>query len=210
MYSIPQDIDDYSLQHSSPEHPLLAELAAVTRARTERPHMMTGHVEGSLLRTLVQVSGARRVLDIGTFTGYSALSMAMGLPADGRVITCDIDFEATQIARDFWARSPHGAKIELRMGPALETIAGLEAPFDLVFIDPDKSGYIGYWDAVIPKVRSGGLILADNVLFYRQVLDPKEPNAHAIVAFNEHVLKDDRVELVMLTVRDGVTLARKK
>jgi caffeoyl-CoA O-methyltransferase len=136
--------------------------------------------------------------------------MAMGLPDDGRVITCDIDPDVTRIAREFWARSPHGHKIELRMGAALDTIRALDGPIDLAFIDADKSNYIKYWDAVVTKVRPGGLILADNVLWSAKVLRPKEPNDYAIVAFNRHVRQDDRVELVMLTVRDGITLARKK
>jgi caffeoyl-CoA O-methyltransferase len=207
---VPAEIDEYALLHSSREDPLLNELARVTQERTTMPQMLTGHVEGGLLRMLVQVSGARRVLEIGTFTGYSALCLAMGLPDDGRVITCDIDPAATQIARDFWARSAHGNKIELKLGPALDTIRSLEGPFDFVFIDADKANYIAYWDAVLPKVRPGGLVAADNVLWSGKVLDPKEPNDHAIVAFNRHVRYDDHVELVMLTVRDGITLARKK
>jgi len=204
------DIDEYALIHSSREDPLLQELAAATHERAKWPTMLTGHVEGALLRMLVQLSGARRVLEIGTFTGYSALSMAMGLPDDGTVITCDVDPEMTQIARDFWARSPHGEKIELRLEPALDTIATLDGPFDFVFIDADKANYIAYWDAIVPKVRPGGLVVADNVLWSGKVLDPKEPNDHAIVAFNRHARYDDRVELVMLTVRDGITLARRK
>lgn len=166
-------------------------------------------MEGLLLRTLVQVSGARRVLELGTFTGYSALSMATGLPDDGQLITCDVDPEATSMAKRYWARSPHGSKIELRLGPALETLASLDGPFDMVFIDADKESYINYWEACLPKVRPGGIIAVDNVLWYGKVLDPSELSDFAIVAFNEHVLKDERVESVMLTVRDGVTLARK-
>jgi caffeoyl-CoA O-methyltransferase len=210
MDSQPHQIEAYAQAHSSPEDPLLAELARVTHERSNRARMLTGHIEGALLRMLVQALGARRVLELGTFTGYSALSMAMGLPDNGRVITCDIDPETTQIARDFWARSVHGAKIELRLGPAPETIRSLDGPLDFVFIDADKANYIAYWDAVLPKVRPGGLIAADNVLWSGRVLDPKEPDDHAIVAFNRHVRHDDRVELVMLTVRDGITLARKR
>ncbi len=208
MDIVAPEIEEYALIHSSREDALLNELARVTHERASIPTMLTGHVEGALLRMLVQVSRARRVLEIGTFTGYSALSMAVGLPDDGRVITCDIDPIATQIARDFWARSAHGGKIELRLGPALETIRSLDGPLDFVFIDADKANYIAYWDAVLPKVRPGGLIAADNVLWSGKVLNPQEPNDHAIVAFNRHVRYDDRVELVMLTVRDGITLAR--
>lgn len=210
MIPIPAEIEEYAFAHSSPEDALFVELTAATHERTKSPQMMSGHVEGLLLRFLVRSTGAKHVLEIGTFTGYSALSMAMGLPDDGRVTTCDIDPEATGIAREFWARSPHGKKIELRLAPALETIAALSGPFDLVFIDADKPNYIQYWDAVLPKVRTGGLILADNVLWSGKVLAPKEPLDHAMVAFNRHVRSDNRVDLVMLTVRDGITVACKK
>jgi caffeoyl-CoA O-methyltransferase len=210
MDIIPNEIEQYALIHSSREDPLLSELARVTHERARMPQMLTGHLEGTLLRTLVQVSGATHVLEIGTFTGYSALCMAMALPDDGKVVTCDIDEDTTQIARDFWARSAHGAKIDLRLGPALETVNALAGPFDLVFIDADKENYIAYWEAVLPKVRSGGLIAVDNVLWSGKVLQPEHPLDHAIVAFNGHARDDDRVELVMLTVRDGVTLARKR
>ncbi|MCH8204870.1 MAG: class I SAM-dependent methyltransferase [Candidatus Hydrogenedentes bacterium] len=210
MFVVPEEIEEYALVHSSREDPLLQALAQDTQANTKWPQMQTGHVEGSFLRMLVQVSKARRVLEIGTFTGYSALSMAMGLPEDGRVITCDVDPEATATARRYWEKSGQGAKIDLRLGPALETIESLEGPFDFVFIDADKENYVNYWEAVLPKVRQGGLIAVDNVLWSGRVLDPKDTLDHAVVAFNRHVRYDDRVELVMLTVRDGVTLARKK
>jgi len=210
LFVVPEEIEEYALLHSSREDPLLQALAQDTQSNAKLPQMQTGHVEGSFLRMLVQSSNARRVLEIGTYTGYSALSMAMGLPEDGRVITCDIDPEATAMARQYWEKSGHGEKIDLRLGPALETIESLEGPFDFVFIDADKENYVNYWEAVLPKVRRGGLIAVDNVLWSGRVLDPKDALDHAIVAFNRHVRYDDRVELVMLTVRDGVTLARKK
>ena len=210
MFVVPEEIEEYALLHSSREDALLGALAQETQSKAKSPQMQTGHVEGSLLRMLVQVSGARRVLEIGTYTGYSALSMAMGLPEDGRVITCDIDPEATAMARQYWEKSSHGEKIDLRLGPALETIESLEGPFDFVFIDADKENYVNYWEAILPKVGQGGLIAVDNVLWSGRVLDPKDTLDHAIVAFNRHVRYDDRVELVMLTVRDGVTLARVK
>ncbi len=217
MFIAHRDIEAYALAQSSDEDELLNALAQDTQANARFPQMQSGHVEGSLLRMLVQLSGARRVLEIGTYTGYSALSMAMGLPEDGQVITCDVDPTATDMARKYWARSPHGAKIELRLGPALETLNGadgsgepLEGPFDLVFIDADKENYANYWEAVLPKVRQGGLIAVDNVLWSGRVLDPKEKLDHAMVAFNQHVCNDGRVDHFILTVRDGITLARKK
>ena len=179
--------------------------------------MQRGTAAGECWAVLVQPSGARIALALGTYAGYSALSMASGLPTVGKLITGDIDPKATAMARDYWARSPHGAKIELRLGPALETLNGagpsgesLEGTVDLVFIDADKENYVNYWEAVLPKVRQGGLIAVDNVLWSGKVLDPQEKVDHAIVAFNRHVRYDDRVDLVMLTVRDGITLARVK
>ena len=207
MPFISDDIDAYANELSTPESALFRELAGETRTKTTQPQMMIGNTEGLFLRALVRVAGARRVLEIGTFTGYSALAMAGGLPADGKIITCDIDPDSTAIARSYWAQSPDGNKIELRLGPALDTIGGLDGPFDLVFIDADKGGYIDYWEAIVPIVRKGGLIVADNVLWSGRVLDPQEPDDKALAAFNKHVAADDRVEQVMLPVRDGITVA---
>ncbi len=207
---VSEAIDAYAAEHSSPEPALLAELAEETRASMDSPQMMVGHSEGLFLRLLARLMGARRVLEIGTFTGYSSLCLAEGLPADGRVITCDVDPRATAIARRYWARSAHGAKITLELRPALETIAGLREPFDMVFIDADKQNYIRYWEACVPLVRAGGALLADNVLWSGKVLDPREKDDHAIVAFNQHVARDLRVERVVLPLRDGLTLAVKR
>ncbi|MDH4037085.1 MAG: class I SAM-dependent methyltransferase [Candidatus Krumholzibacteria bacterium] len=207
---VSEAIDAYAAEHSSPEPALLAELAEETRASMDSPQMMVGHSEGLFLRLLARLMGARRVLEIGTFTGYSSLCLAEGLPADGRVITCDVDPRATAIARRYWARSAHGAKITLELRPALETLAGLRGPFDMVFIDADKQNYIRYWEACVPHVRAGGALLADNVLWSGKVLDPREKDDHAIVAFNQHVARDLRVERVVLPLRDGLTLAVKR
>jgi len=208
---VPKPIEDYCLAHTSPTDPLLEELAGYTRAHCKLPQMLTGPVEGSFLRMLVQTSGARRVLEIGTYTGYSALSMAAGLPEDGELITCDIDPDTSAIARSFWARSPHGGKISPRLGAALETLDVLpvEPAFDFVFIDADKENYVNYYEAVLPRLKTGGLIAADNTLWSGRVLEPKEKSDHAIVAFNDHVCRDPRVEQVLLSVRDGVLLIRK-
>jgi caffeoyl-CoA O-methyltransferase len=136
--------------------------------------------------------------------------MAEGLGDDGQLITCEIDSRSAAMAREYWAQSPHGGKITLALGNALETLETLEGPFDLVFIDADKQSYVAYWEACVPLVRSGGLILVDNVLWSGRVLDPKEPDDHALVAFNRHVREDSRVETVMLTIRDGITMACKR
>ena len=207
---VPAEIEAYAERHSDPEPELLNELWRITHAKSARPQMLVGPLEGAFLRLLVRIANARRVLEIGTFTGYSALWMAAGLPEDGRLITCDVDPETTAIARSFWARSPHGSKIQLELRPAIETLAKLDGPFDLVFIDADKESYAAYWDAVLPKVPSGGLIVADNVLWSGRILSPSDETDRAIVAFNEKVREDARVERVLLTVRDGMTLCRKK
>jgi len=204
---IPEELEKYVVSHCTPESALLEKLAADTRDNTQQPQMMVGNVEGLLLRALVRATGAHRVLEIGTFTGYSALAMAEGLPDDGTLITCDVDPEATAIARRYWEQSPHGAKIDLRLGPALETIQSLAGPLDMVFIDADKASYVDYWEAVVPRVRKGGLIVADNVLWSGRVLAPDEPDAEALAAFNDHVAADGRVEQVMLPIRDGITVA---
>ncbi|MBI3546558.1 MAG: class I SAM-dependent methyltransferase [Gammaproteobacteria bacterium] len=208
---IPPALEDYCVAHTTPAEALLNELAAYTHAHCQLPQMLTGPVEGTLLRMLVQISAARRILEVGSFTGYSALSMAAGLPDDGRLITCDIDTETTAIAKSFWARSPHGHKIESRLGPALETIQALPADmqFDFMFLDADKENYVNYYEALLPRLRRGGLIAVDNVLWSGKVLDPKEKSDHAIVAFNQHVARDARVEQVLLSVRDGVSLIRR-
>src|SRR3990172_4434915 len=174
------------------------------------PQMLTGPLEGAFLATLVRLTRARRVIEIGLFTGYSALSMAEALPDDGRIVSCEISADNAAIARRFFERSAHGGKIEIRMGPALETLKSLEESFDLAFVDADKENYIAYFEALMPKLAPGGLIVADNVLWSGTVLDPKEASDRAIVAFNDHVARDPRVEVVMLPLRDGVSLIRKK
>ena len=210
MEILPPQIESYAEKHTTPPTEVLKKLLRATYERTEIPQMAVGAVEGAFLKMIVQISGARRVLEIGTFTGYSALTMAEGLPDDGELITCDINQKTVAIAEEFWAKSPHGKKIRAMLGPALKTLAKLPGPFDLVFIDADKENYPAYWKACLPKLNSGGLILADNVLWGGSVLKPKTKDEKAIVHFNQIVARDHRVEAVMLTVRDGITLARKK
>lgn len=210
MTLVPEAIEHYAAEHAPPESAVMQTLVRETYAATKIPEMQVGRVEGGLLRLLVRMVNARRVLEIGTFTGYSALAMAEGLPDDGECITCDMDPEATAMARKYWAQSPHGKKITLKLAPALDTINTLTGPFDLVFLDADKVSYITYWEACVPKIRQGGLLVADNVLREGNVLHPKNPSDEAIIAFNSHVAHDSRVEAVLLTVRDGITLAWKR
>jgi len=203
-------VEQYAVEHTTPEPPWFATLAEETRNATQAPTMMVGTLEGRLLTALVAMLRPRSVLEIGTFTGYSALSMAEALPADGRIVTCDISEEHLAIARRHIAASPYAGVIEIRSGPALETIATLPGPFDLVFIDADKTSYSAYFEATLAKLAPDGVILVDNVLWSGRVLDPAivDPDTAAIKAFNDQVLADDRVEVVMLTVRDGVSLIR--
>jgi caffeoyl-CoA O-methyltransferase len=210
---IPEALAQYVEAHSAPEPELLQALREETHASLAMPQMQVGRVEGALLRMLVQLTGARRVLEVGTYSGYSALAMASGLPPEGTLVTCDIDPVATAVAQRYFDQSPHGHKITLRLGPAIATIRELAAAgdrFDLVFLDADKQGYVDYYEAVLPMLPAGGLVVADNTLWSGRVLDPREDSDHALVRYNAHVAADDRVDNVLLSVRDGVMLARKR
>ena len=208
---VPEDIERYAMAHTTPPPALLDELIAVTQERFgQQARMLSGQLEGTLLQMLIGALRARRVLEIGTFTGFASQMMAAALPEDGELITCDVDPKAIEVARSFFGRSPHGHKISLCEGPALATMQTLEPGFDLVFIDADKENYINYYEAALPLLATGGLIAVDNVLWSGRVLDPKSDQDRAIVAFNEHVARDERVTQVVLTVRDGLMLISRK
>lgn len=207
---VPREIEDYAQAHTEPVPPLLERLKDETLATQSAPQMQVGRLEGGFLRMMVSLLNAKRVIEIGTFTGYSALCMAEALPEDGELITCDVDPKATAIAQRYFDESGYGKRIHLKLGPALETLKTLKAPFDLVFIDADKESYTHYYEAVLPLLRPGGLVIADNTLWGGRVLNPQQESDKAIVAFNRHVAEDPRVENVLLTVRDGMMLARKK
>jgi caffeoyl-CoA O-methyltransferase len=207
---INEAVEQFAHDHTEPESDLFLRLRDETYRDMNCPQMQVGRIEGRFLKMLVRLTGARRILEIGMFTGYSALMMAEGLPEDGKIITCDVDPKAEAIARRYFSESPYGHKIEIRMGPALETVNTISGPLDMVFIDADKGNYSDYYEAVLPRVRPGGLIVADNVLWSGRVLHPESPDDHAIVAFDNLVQSDPRVENVCLTVRDGMMLAWKK
>lgn len=209
MNFINQEVEAFAHDHTKPESDLFRRLHDETHATMASPQMLVGRIEGQFLKLLVRLTGAKRVLEIGMFTGYSALMMAEGLPDDGQLVTCDINSKAEEVARRYFDESPHGHKIEIRIGPALETIKTLTGPLDLVFIDADKTNYSNYYEACMPLLRQGGLIVADNVLWSGRVIAPDDDDTRAIVAFNERVQSDSRVENVCLTVRDGMMLARK-
>jgi caffeoyl-CoA O-methyltransferase len=209
---VDEDIEAYAAAHTTPEEPLLAEVAAATRASQESHRMMVGLLEGRFLETLVWLSGARRILEIGSFTGYSALSMAAALPPGGTITTCEVDPERAAMARRHFAASPWADRIDLIEGPALDSLTLLMGPFDLVFIDADKVNYARYYEAVLPLLADRGLIVADNVLWSGRVLDDSDQSddTRAIRAFNDMVVNDPRVTCVMATVRDGVLLIRRR
>ena len=201
-------VNDYCDAHTVPQSDAMRAIYEETRASEEMWIMMIGAVEAALLRLLVQLSNGKRVLEIGTFTGYSAMAMAEGLPEDGELVTLDISEKWTAIAKKHWATSPHGNKIRLVLGQAAETLATLKGPFDVAFIDADKSGYPGYWDAIVPRMRKGGLVVCDNVLAGGRVAAPDGERAETMHAFNEKVAGDARVQPIMLPIRDGVSVSR--
>ncbi len=208
-----KNIEDYILNHMKPESALFKELRDETYARMARPQMLSGPVVGNLLKLLVNLCNAKLVLELGMFTGYSALYMAEGLPSEGRIITCEIDPIALELAQKYFKRSNFGSKIEVRMGPGLETlkiIAAQDEPIDFVFIDADKANYGNYYREVLPLVRSGGLIVFDNALRQSRVLDPKENDSKAIDDVNKLIAADQKVENILLSIRDGVNVVRKK
>jgi len=206
-------VEAYAEAHTSPAAAHLQALAAETRSTLDSPAMLTGEVEGRMLEFLVFLARPQLVLEIGTYSGYSALSMAQALPAGGRIISCELDPERVAFASQRIAGAGMADRIQIRQGLALDTIATLDGPFDLVFIDADKAGYLDYYEAVLPKLSARGLIVADNVLWSGRVADPPseddEASTLALRAFNDHVIADERVVSVMLTVRDGVTLVRR-
>ena len=209
-FLVDEQLEEYAERHSTPPDPLLAELAEETKATMASPQMLTGPVEGRFLELLVAASGARRVLEIGTFTGFASLSMARALPPDGRIDTLDIEPRHAEVAQRYFDRSPDGDKITLHLGPALETIDGLEGEFDLVFIDADKENYDAYFEAVLPRLSERGLIAIDNTLWSGRVLDPPDETTRLIAALNDKLAADERVVVALLTVRDGVTLIRRR
>ncbi len=200
-------IDDYAEGATTPWPPEIADLDAATRSELGHAAMLSGPVVGRFLETLAFVMQPRLVLEIGTFSGGSALWFARGMPADARLVTCEVDAEHAAFARERLAGDP---RIELREGPALETIASLDGTFDLVFIDADKEGYPAYLDAVLPKLSDHGLVVADNMLRGGAVLeDAPDPGTVAIKAYNQRAASDPALSAVLLTVRDGLSLIRK-
>jgi caffeoyl-CoA O-methyltransferase len=209
-----QALQDYVETHSTQPDEVLSDLAAETAKRYgDLAGMQIGPEQGAFMTLLAKLAGARDAVEVGTFTGYSAICIARGLTDGGRLLCCDVSEEWTSIARDYWQRAGLNDRIELRLAPAAETLSALPADtsFDYAFIDADKTGYVRYWDLIVPMMRPGGVILVDNTLAHGRVVDlsDQDDNVEGIRRFNGHARADERVELVLLPVGDGLTLARK-
>ena len=210
MDVVAKEAEEYAAVHTSPLSPLLEEIEQFTLTNTTYPSMLTGRVEGRFLQLIVQLSGARDIVDIGTFTGYSALAMAEVLPQDGKILTIEHNPEHKKIAQDFFDRYSDKSKISIRLGEALEILKTLpDGQTDLVFIDADKQNYIAYYEESMRILRNGGLILADNVLWYGRIFNPQDDESRAMADFNERVNTDQRAEKLFLTIRDGIYLIKK-
>jgi caffeoyl-CoA O-methyltransferase len=211
-FIVSEEIDGYAAAHTTPPPAYLSELAEETRANLRSPQMLTGTIEGRFLELLVYGLRARRVLELGTYSGYSSLSMAAGLPEGGHIDTCEFDETHAEVARRHIAASPYAERITVHLGPAVETIEKLEGEFDFVFIDADKVNYLNYYEALIPRLAATGLMALDNTLWSGRVLDESDDSddTKAIRELNDRLAADDRVVVAQLTVRDGVTLVRRK
>jgi caffeoyl-CoA O-methyltransferase len=208
-------LERYILENSSPEDELLRELDRQTHLRVLNPRMISGHIQGKLLEMIVKMFRPQHILEIGTFTGYSALCMAAGLEESATIDTCEVDDELEPLAQSFFDRSEHGEKIHLHIGSALEIAPQLGKQFDLVFIDGDKREYPAYYNMLMDKglVHSGSILLADNILWYGKVTQQVHHNDHhtqALIEFNRMVVQDDRVESFILPLRDGINIIRVK
>lgn len=210
--NLTDDLYAYVLAHAAGLDPVAQDLIDETRSTMgDQAGMQIAPDQAAFLTLLTKILGVRRAVEVGTFTGYSALSIARGLAPGGTLLCCDVSEEFTSVARRYWERAGVADRIELRLAPAADTLRSLPAEphLDLAFIDADKSGYPSYWAELVPRMRAGGVILVDNVLRAGRVLDPQTDDDRAIVAFNEVVMTDERVEAVMLPIADGLTLARR-
>lgn len=212
MDFIPEDIQQYVEDHSDVESPLLSKINRETHARVMMPRMLSGHLQGRVLSMLTHMIQPKVILEVGTYTGYSALCMAEGLAKDGKLITLDINEELHDQVQGYFDESDYSDQIDYRIGNAMELIPEINEPFDLVFIDADKKNYLNYYNLVIDQVRSGGFIIADNVLWSGKVVQTEKitKDTQVILDFNRFVQEDDRVENVLFPIRDGLMIVRKK
>jgi caffeoyl-CoA O-methyltransferase len=210
-FIVPEEIEHYAEAHTTPPSDLLASLAEETRETLRSPQMLTGTIEGRFLEFLVFVSGARRVLELGTYSGYSAISMAAALPEGGHIDTCEVDEKHAAVARRYIEEAGYSDRITVHLGPALETIERLGGEFDIVFIDADKASYFAYYEALLPRLSERGVMALDNTLWSGRVVEPDgTDDTAAIIEVNDRIAADERVVAVQLTIRDGVTLVRRR
>jgi caffeoyl-CoA O-methyltransferase len=210
-----QELHEYLVAHSTPPDPVLSDLAEETARRfPDAAGMQIGPEQGTFMTLLARIGRARDAIEVGTFTGYSSICLARGLADGGKLLCCDVSDEWTSVARQYWQKAGLDGQIELRLGPALDTLRALPAAatFDLAFIDAEKPGYIGYWDEIVPRINPGGFLLVDNTLSHGQVVEPddRDVNVQGIRDFNDHARADARVDLVLLPIGDGLTLAYPK
>lgn len=213
MHFISEELDDYAVAHSSPEPELLAKLTRETYQKIIQPRMLSGHYQGRILSMISKLKAPKRILEIGTYTGYSALCLAEGLQQDGILHTIDVNEELVDFQRKYFDASGRGEQIIQHLGSAIDIIPQIEGNFDLVFIDADKPNYPAYFDLILDRLNPGALLLSDNVLWSGKVvepLDPKDISTQALLDYNERVAKEETLESVLLTIRDGLTLSRKR
>ncbi|UVT14922.1 MAG: class I SAM-dependent methyltransferase [Nitrospira sp.] len=208
---VPSEIEAYAEAHSIPESSVCRALREETHRTMAYPQMLVGPLEGAFLKIMTQLVGAKQILEIGMFTGYSALCFAEALPPDGAVLTCEIDEKSAALARRHIANAPFGSKINIRMGPALDTMSTLTGPFDVIFIDADKANYLNYYRRSLELLAPHGVILIDNVLWSGEVLKqaPPDESTAAIQELNRTVSADPRVSAVLVTIRDGILMVRR-
>ena len=213
MYFIPEELDNYVVNQTENEPELLQQLTRETYQKILQPRMLSGHYQGRVLSIISKLVKPKNILEIGTYTGYSALCLAEGMKKDGKLHTIDVNEELFDFQRAYFDKSPYGKQIFQHLGNALEIIPKLDKTFDLVFIDADKENYVKYFDIIIDKLNSGGIILSDNVLWSGKVLDKKfkkeDTSTPALIAYNKLLKEDKRIETVLLPIRDGLTISRK-
>ena len=210
---IPEKIEEYARRMSDPEAPVLQRLSRETQAKVLKPRMLSGHLQGKLLEMISLIHKPRRILEIGTYTGYSAICLAQGLTDDGLLHTIDHNPELEDFARHFFTEARLEHKIVQHIGEALEVIPAIPGPFDLVFIDADKENYVSYFEMVLDRMPAGGIVLADNVLWDGKVIrepQPKDSETQGIIRFNQFIRNHAEVQKILLPYRDGLTLIRKK
>ncbi len=213
MLEINKELDQYILNHTDSEEQILKELSRETHVKMLRPRMLSGHLQGKLLKMLCQMIQPKTILEIGTYTGYSAISMAMGAPDDCTIHTIDNNDELEYFTRKYLQKSGYHNRIQFHIGDALEIIPAIDTTFDLVFIDADKRQYIDYFKAIFPKLNKGGFVLADDVLWDGKVIEEveaKDKQTQGIIAFNDFIQNNHEVENIMLPIRHGLTIIRKK